>query len=70
MTVQKDEIQLQRVELVKTLRSRVRLKHSLAADRELNEVLPKAEKKFDKLVHQGKVLDQDDIEKLVSKVVS
>lgn len=55
MTVQKDEYEQARAEMVKTIRSAVRLKHSIEADRELNEVLPKAEKAFNAAVQRGEL---------------
>lgn len=40
---------------LKIARTLIRLKHSIAADNELNEKLEAAEKKFWKTVHQGKL---------------
>ena len=53
------EIELERARILKAARSYIRLKHSLAADAELNERLPEIEKAMDKAIHSGKefVLD-------------
>ena len=42
---------------VKAVRANVRLKHSLRADRELNEALPALEKKFGAAVKAGKEME-------------
>jgi hypothetical protein len=67
MTVKKTDAELQKALLVKVLRSQIRLKHTIEAERELNEVLPKAEKDFDKKLQHGKLLDDADIEELARK---
>lgn len=46
----KDLIELRKAALLKAARSAVRLKHSLAADEELNEVLPALEREFNAAV--------------------
>lgn len=66
--IAKTEIELQRAQMVKALRSTIRLKHALAADRELNEVLPEAVKEFDKQVAHGQLLEAEDIEAIVREV--
>ena len=43
--------------MLKTVRTAIRLKHSLAADRELNEALPRAEKAFNEAVMKGELPD-------------
>lgn len=52
---QKDEITLRRAALLKAARSAIRLRHSLAADAELNEVLPALELAFDKAITHGEL---------------
>ena len=49
----KDDIALRKAALMKAARSAVRLKHSLAADEELNRVLPELERRFDAAVQNG-----------------
>ena len=49
----KDKTEQARAELLKSVRTAIRLKHALAADRELNEVLPKAEALFEARVAEG-----------------
>ena len=52
--IQKDEVELKRAQVLKTARSAIRLKHSLAADAEINEVLPEIEDRFNRAVAAGK----------------
>lgn len=54
-----------RAEMLKTIRSLIRLKHSLAADRELNEVLPKADEAFTAMVHGSVLPSPADIRKKI-----
>jgi hypothetical protein len=56
--------------MVKVARSYVRLKHSLAADDELNEILPELEKAFDAQIKKRILPDAVDIDAIVRKVVS
>ena len=49
----KDDITLRKAAAIKTARSIIRLKHSLAADEELNRVLPQVELAFDLAVNSG-----------------
>lgn len=49
----KDDIELRKRALFKAARSAVRLRHSLEADAELNELLPVLERKFDSAVSRG-----------------
>lgn len=53
----KDDIELRRSALLKAARSAVRLRHSLAADEELNEVLPNLERRFNDAIQRGVLLD-------------
>lgn len=51
--IRKEKTEQARAEMLKVIRTAVRLKHSLNADRELNEVLPEAEKRFNAAVNRG-----------------
>jgi hypothetical protein len=53
----KDDIELRKRALFKAARSAVRLRHSLEADAELNEVLPRLERAFDSAVSRGTLPD-------------
>lgn len=59
------EVEQARKNLAKTVRAAVRLRHSIAADEELNEVLPKALKAFDKAVQHGELPDPQQFLELV-----
>lgn len=61
MTTQKEPAELAKAQMVKAIRSAVRLKHSLAADAELNEVLPEAEAAFDEAVQAGVLPEPDEM---------
>jgi hypothetical protein len=52
--------------MLKTIRTAVRLRHSIAADEELNEILPRASAKFFKKVQSGEIPDALDIKKLTN----
>ncbi len=52
----KSEIELERQILIKTVKSLVRLKHSVAADRELNDLLPEKVMEFENAVQHGQLL--------------
>lgn len=53
--IQKDDIELRRAALLKAARSAVRLRHSLEADAELNELLPELERRFHQSIQQGQL---------------
>lgn len=55
MAAPKDDIALRRAALLKAARSAIRLKHSLAADAELNEALPELERRFNAAVQRGQL---------------
>ena len=55
MMDQKDDIALRRAALMKAARSAIRLRHSLAADAELNEVIPQLERDFNAAIQRGYV---------------
>lgn len=61
----KAEVDQARADALKTIRAIVRLRHSLEADRELNDVLPRAEAHFDALVQRGKLPLPADIKRAV-----
>ena len=63
MTVQRDKADQARANTLKIIRTAIRLKHSIAADEELNEVLPRAEAKFNAAVLRGDVPAPHDIKK-------
>jgi len=65
VTVPKDSVDQGRAEMLKTIRALVRLKHSLEADRELNEVLPRAESFYNKKVQLGQLPSPADVRKAV-----
>lgn len=53
----KSEIDMERHRILKTTRALIRLKHSLAADIELNAVLPDRLIEFDKALQNGYLLE-------------
>lgn len=53
------DIELERAKVLKATRAAVRLKHALAADAELNEVLPLVEQEFNDAVAQQKPYQLD-----------
>jgi hypothetical protein len=53
-TRQKDKIELDLLAVIKTARTSIRLRHSLAADAEINEKLPVIEAEFNKAIVTGK----------------
>ncbi len=54
MARQKDNVEVQLAATVKRARTSIRLKHSLEADAEINEVVPKIEARFYALIQRGK----------------
>jgi hypothetical protein len=63
----RDDVAMRRAALLKAARSMIRLRHSLAADAELNDVLPRVEAEFDKAVQMGTL---PEVAGLLSKFVS
>lgn len=57
----KSNIEMERARIVKVSRALIRLKHSIAADEELNDVLPDRLEEFDLALQKGdlKQLDVD-----------
>jgi len=51
--------------MLKTIRAAVRLKHSINADRELNDLLPEAELRFDAAVNRGRLMSAIEVKKAV-----
>jgi hypothetical protein len=56
---QKSEIELKRAALAKTIRTVERLRASIAADRAINERLPRTLKEFDEAVARGELRTPD-----------
>lgn len=52
----KTEIEMERHKLLKITRAMIRLKHSIAADEELNEVLPDRLAEFDIALQSGQLV--------------
>lgn len=52
---QKDDIELRRAALLKAARSAVRLRHSIAADAELNNILPELERVYNAAIARGEL---------------
>ena len=65
MSVHKEKVDQARVTMLKVIRAAVRLKHSILADEELNEVLPMAEKKFNAAVNRGELPAPLDIKRVL-----
>lgn len=61
--------QQQLFELIKVLRTAIRLEHSIAADRELNEKLPAAENAFYRALQRGTAPEAIDLKAIVKRVV-
>lgn len=58
--IKKTPIEMERHRMLKVTRALIRLKHSLAADVELNEVLPDRLTEFDIALQQGQLLGLPD----------
>jgi hypothetical protein len=54
--IKKSDIEMERHRILKVSRALIRLKHSLAADLEINEVLPDKLAEFDIALQQGQLL--------------
>lgn len=57
----KDPIAMRKAALLKAARSMVRLRHSIAADEELNELLPRIENAFTAAVQSGTLPAVDEL---------
>jgi hypothetical protein len=51
--IKKSEIEMERAKIIKTSRTLIRLKHSLEADKELNDFLPDRLTEFDQSLQNG-----------------
>lgn len=51
------DLQIEKAAMLKAYRSAIRLKHSLAADREISETLPDIEVKIDAALQSGQPLE-------------
>ena len=67
--IQKTDIEQAKANLAKTVRAAIRLRHSLAADAEINERLPEAELAFDRSVQQGELPDDKTLLAIVKETV-
>jgi hypothetical protein len=61
-----DKIDRARADLKKIVRSIIRLKYSLMADDELNEVLPAAEIRFNANILKGELPDPIEIKRILN----
>lgn len=55
MTKRKDDTQQALADSLKVVRAAIRLRHSIAADRQLNDALPRVEKEFYRRVQAGEL---------------
>ena len=53
MARQRTDVEQLRADVLKAVRTAIRLKHSLAADREMNEVLPEVERELEAAIKSG-----------------
>jgi len=61
-----DKVDRARADLKKIVRSAIRLKYSLKADEEINEVLPAAEIRFNAQILRGQLPPEIDIKKALN----
>lgn len=57
--VRRTEAEMERHRIKKTAQTLIRLKHSLAADEEINRVLPDTLEQFDEALANGELLEVD-----------
>jgi hypothetical protein len=57
MTTRKSEAEMNRQAIMKITRTMVRLKYSLAADKEINQLLPDRLDEFDAALQRGELLE-------------
>ena len=69
MTIRKTDSELRLAGIVKATRTAIRLKHTLNADRELNDVLPDVEAAFARALQRGELADAIDVQALANQVV-
>ena len=53
----KTDVEMERQKVTKATRTLIRLKHSLAADEEINNILPDTLDEFDDAIANGKLLE-------------
>jgi hypothetical protein len=53
--IPKSDIEMERAKIIKVSRTLIRLKHSLAADKELNDILPGQLDEFDIALQHGEL---------------
>ena len=66
----KDAVEVELAALVKTARTGIRLEHSLAADREINQVVPELEAEYYAEIQRGrkpKTAARDVIQRFLAK---
>jgi hypothetical protein len=59
--LKKTETEMERAKIIKVTRQLIRLKHSLAADEELNDVLPDRLAEFDNALQSGELKQVDEL---------
>lgn len=69
MTGTRTDVEQAKVNTLKVARSLIRLRHSLAADDEINEKLPALEQAFDDAVLNGQLPDEATVRELVAGVL-
>ena len=57
----KSPVEMERFRIIKINRTLIRLKHSLAADEELNDTLPDKLAEFDNAVQRGELLELEEV---------
>lgn len=57
--IKKSPIEMERARIIRVTRTLVRLKHSLRADEEINELLPERLEEFDNSLQLGELLGLD-----------
>lgn len=55
--IRKTDIEIQKTAVLKAVRAAIRLKHSLAADREIAETLPQIEEDINTALAEGRPLE-------------
>jgi hypothetical protein len=56
---QLDRLEVSRAAILKAVRANIRLKHALAADVEINDVLPELERRINDAIASGKPFELD-----------
>jgi len=63
MTTRRTDEEQARANALKVVRAAIRLKHSIAADEEINQVLPAFEKRFNAALNRGEVPEPLDVKR-------